>query len=370
MRKNVLFYFLAFTMTLVVGCAAISNSAGFTLNGEIKDAANMEASLDKLGMNNKTTPVGKAPIDAKGKFVITSDQILTPGVYKLTIGSKIAPIIVNGKEKEVKLKGALSSFDDLSFEISGAKGTEEFASAVKALMAKQLDEAAAKKAVEDATNPYAAMQIAMIALTKPSDIPTHNAVLAKLKEFDPTSDFIGGYQSMIAQLGAPKNTQPGAEFISVGQAAPEIALENPEGKVIKLSSLKGKVVLLDFWASWCGPCRMANPHVVEVYNKYKEKGFTVYSVSLDGVDERGKAQMTPEQYQSQMESSKTKWMQAITQDKLTWNSHVSDLKKWGSSAAQLYGINSIPKTFLIGKDGKIVAVNPRNNLEEEVVKAL
>lgn len=368
MRKNVFFYFLAFAITMIVGCAATSPN-GFTISGEIKDAANMEASLDRLAMNNQSIPVGKAGIDGQGKFKIATEEILKPGVYKLTIGSKIAPIIVDGKENDVKIKGTLASFDDLSFEISGAKGTAEFQDAIKKVMTKTMDDAAAKKAVESATNPYAAMQIAMITLRKPTDASVHTAVLERLKQLDPTSDFIGGYQSMIAQLTAPQQQQGGG-LISVGQQAPDIALPDPGGKVISLSSLKGKVVLLDFWASWCGPCRMANPHVVEVYNKYKDKGFTVYSVSLDGVDDRSKAQMTPEQYQAQVEASKTKWTQAITQDKLTWNNHVSDLKKWGSSAAQIYGVNSIPRTFLIGKDGKVVAVNPRNNLEEELLKVL
>jgi len=80
--------------------------------------------------------------------------------------------------------------------------------------------------------------------------------------------------------------------------------------------------------------------------------------------------MSPEQFETQLAASKTKWTQAIQQDKLTWDSHVSDLKKWNSAAAQLYGVNSIPRTFLIGKDGKIVAVNPRTNLEEELLKVL
>lgn len=369
MRKNILFYLLAFSMTLVVGCGAMSASKGFTLTGEIKDAANMEASLDRLGMQNNAIPVGKANIDANGKFTLKTEKELAAGVYKLTIGSKIAPIIVNGKEKEVFIKGSLASFDDMSFEIKGAKGTEEFASAIKGLMNKTLDDAGAKKAVEESTNPYAAMQIAMITLRKPGDAAIHTAVLEKLKAFDPTSDYISGYQAMISQLSAPQPQGP-AESIAVGQPAPEIALANPEGKVISLSSLKGKIVLLDFWASWCGPCRMANPHVVEVYNKYKEKGFTVYSVSLDGIEERQKAGMSPEQYQSMLDASKTKWLDAIKKDNLTWNNHVSDLKKWGSSAARDYGVNSIPKTFLVGRDGKIVAVNPRNNLEEELLKVL
>jgi thiol-disulfide isomerase/thioredoxin len=116
--------------------------------------------------------------------------------------------------------------------------------------------------------------------------------------------------------------------------------------------MKGKVVLLDFWASWCGPCRKENPNVVRVYNQYKDKGFTVFSVSLD------------------RENGKDAWVQAIKQDGLIWDNHVSDLKFWKSEAGATYGIQSIPQTFLLDREGKIVAVNPRNNLEEAVKKAL
>ncbi|MDJ1484890.1 TlpA disulfide reductase family protein [Cytophagaceae bacterium DM2B3-1] len=136
-----------------------------------------------------------------------------------------------------------------------------------------------------------------------------------------------------------------------GQKAPEISLPNPQGKVIKLSSLKGKVVLLDFWASWCGPCRQSNPDVVKLYEKYKDQGFTVYSVSLD--------------------QNKQKWEQAISKDGLTWENHVSDLKFWYSKAAEDYGIEAIPATFLIDKDGVILDTDLHGkSLENAVKKAL
>ena len=146
--------------------------------------------------------------------------------------------------------------------------------------------------------------------------------------------------------------------IEVGQKAPELAYENPQGKVITLSEInKKRVILIDFWASWCGPCRMANPALVEFYNKYSKKkyknaknGFSIVSVSLD--------------------KSKEPWIQAIEKDGLVWDTHVSDLKKWESDPAAVYGVRAIPKTFLVGRDGKIAAIDPRDNLEEEVKKIL
>lgn len=124
-----------------------------------------------------------------------------------------------------------------------------------------------------------------------------------------------------------------------GMEAPEISMKDPDGNTRRLSDLRGKVVLIDFWASWCGPCRHENPNVVSLYKKYHDKGFEIYSVSLD--------------------KEKGKWLKAIKDDGLIWPNHVSDLSGWVSSGGKTYGVMSIPNTVLVGRDGKIIARNLR-----------
>ena len=132
--------------------------------------------------------------------------------------------------------------------------------------------------------------------------------------------------------------------------APDFTLSTPEGKPISLSSLKGKVVLIDFWASWCGPCRKENPNLVKLYEKYKDKGFTILSVSLD--------------------NDEAAWKKAIEADGLIWPNHVSDLKGWESTMTKVYGFNSIPHTVLVNKEGKINGIGLRGEALEEKIKSI
>lgn len=165
-------------------------------------------------------------------------------------------------------------------------------------------------------------------LDKDEYYQTYVAIAEKLKKewsaYDRAQDFIKYVDNM--------------KLTAVGQPAPEIALPNPQGEVVKLSSLRGKYVLVDFWAKWCGPCRQENPNVVRAYQKYKDKGFTVFGVSLD--------------------RNREDWLQAIEQDNLTWT-HVSDLKYWQSEAAKTYNITGIPFSVLLDPNGVIIDKNLR-----------
>ena len=156
-----------------------------------------------------------------------------------------------------------------------------------------------------------------------------------------------------------KATTPGKEIAAylarlaptaVGQVAPDFTLETPDGKPLSMHSVKGKVKVLDFWASWCGPCRAENPNVVELYKKFHPKGLEIVGISLD--------------------ENKDQWQQAIKDDKLAWK-QMSDLKGWESEVAQLYGISAIPHTIILDENNVIIAKNLRGKkLEEKIAELL
>jgi len=196
--------------------------------------------------------------------------------------------------------------------------------------------------------------------------PNSPALLPVLSTLDTEKEF-SVYESIVNQLvvgfkGSPnvaaakqqldqmKVQKEASAFLGSGKPAPDFTQNDVNGKPVSLSDLKGKVVLIDFWASWCGPCRKENPNVVVLYNKYKDAGFTVLSVSLD--------------------DNKANWLAAIEKDKLIWPYHVSDLKKWSNEVARKYQVSGIPFTVLVDKEGNIIDTKLRGAELERALAAI
>ena len=220
------------------------------------------------------------------------------------------------------------------------EGQEKIIQKREALNAEMLEKANKTFIDKNGASPvalYALTQYAGYDIDADKAEPLFNALDSKVKALPSAVAFS-------EQLEIAKKT-------GIGKMAMDFTQEDTSGVPVSLSSLRGKYVLVDFWASWCGPCRVENPNVVKVFNQYKDRGFTVLGVSLD------------------REGAKDKWMKAIHDDNLTWT-HVSDLKFWNNAVAQQYGIKAIPMNLLIDPQGKIIAKNLRGPALEEKVASL
>ena len=193
----------------------------------------------------------------------------------------------------------------------------------------------------------AALVIALSAINLEQDPKTYASIIQQLLKSFPGSLTVQRYAENFERIMAEKEKN---KPLGIGKIAPDFEELMVDRKtMLKLSDLRGKVVLIDFWASWCGPCRRENPNVVKTYNQYKDKGFTIMSVSLD--------------------KDLAKWKAAIAADQLSWPNHVSDLGGWQSKVSRLYQVGSVPYTVLIDAEGKIIQTNLRGSaLESELEK--
>ncbi len=382
MRSKFLFLLTFSVSFLFYQCAKDGNSGGLTISGKINNAGNMQVYLDKLGISptSANLVVGKADADASGNFEFDLPQKLSEGIYRLRVGEQKLNLILDGKESDITVNGDLANLNQFNYEVTGSASSIAYRNVIQKLISRQMDADGIRAFVDTTANPMTAVYVAAQALgNNTSLMDIHERAKARLIQAYPASTYKDEYEAHLASLKQAAVNPGGGNgfnFVEEGsrQPAPEIKLPSPNGKQYALSDLKGKVVLLDFWASWCGPCRRENPNVVRIYNQYKDQGFTVFSVSLDGLDSRQMAayQNDKTQINQAIEDSKKRWKEAIAKDGLVWDYHVSDLKKWECEPARQYGVSSIPRTFMIDKEGKIAAVNLRGaeQIEEALKKLL
>lgn len=345
-------------------------------------------SKDEFVIDGKFTNVGdlKQVMLYRGDKIIDSAMLTESGEFKFNVASPDADFyFISAKEKSYLL--AAQNGDEIEFSadfasqtgdyiMSGADAAtklKEFSSmnaeygkmnmAIQEEYKKKLSEnPALKDSLERVLIPrfeknVEAFSTKAIAFAK--DNQSNLAGFYAISSLDPAKFETSLLEYAEGIKGKFPNTKAVKDFIvkmdklktvAVGQIAPDFETLSTEGKSIKLSDLRGKYVLLDFWASWCAPCREENPNLVAQYNSFKDKNFTIFSVSLD--------------------DNKDKWLSAIKADNLSWT-NVSDLKQWDSKVVGLYSIEGIPSSFLLDEKGKIIAKNLRGpQLQEFLIKTL
>lgn len=374
-------HFIKMKYTILVLCLASlafsSCNTGSYVKGTITNAEGEQAVLEQL---TPTSVVGldSMMISEDGEFKIAT-TIAEPGFYRLRLGANNYVILQLAPDEQVELTGNALDFYK-SYEIKGSVGSEgvreldrfmranyEQTDSLRQIFALQSTETNADslmKTIEPLFNAKQAEKIAFVydfidknkgslatlsavqSLDPKEHFDKFEEVGKALAESLPKSEYVTTFNARLTDM---KAQQQAAQRTTEGGLAPEIAVLDPSDQPIKLSDFKGKVVLIDFWASWCKPCRMENPNVVKMYDRFKNKGFEIFGVSLD--------------------QNKEAWLQAIKDDKLTWK-HGSELKFWQSSFVPVYSLEGIPMTFLVDAEGRILAKGLRGEALEKKLEEI
>ncbi len=363
-------------LTLLLGLlttTVFSQTLMVKISGSFFNTTSKEIKLSYANSNGTFEDFGNASLTKDGKFEMQT-KVPRADYYILRLDEGNVNVILR-ENSDIKVFGDAKDLGQFTNFVGSDESAELNKFAHKAATwIKQRQEAEQKIKANPALETQVNAEMQAVFSQFQNDFTefykanqTSPALIAALNVVDANQDFNSFEiitKSLMASFGQSKKIQELATYYEQMKAKNEAANMFAPGKLapdfeelkldrktkMKLSDLRGKVVLLDFWASWCGPCRRENPNVVNVYNKYKDKGFTVMSVSLDG----------------DIES----WKRAIEQDGLIWPNHVSDLKKWSSAVGRIYQVNSIPFTVLIDQEGKIVTTNLRGPALEEAVSKL
>ncbi|MBI3518678.1 MAG: AhpC/TSA family protein [Bacteroidetes bacterium] len=359
------------------------NTSGFELKGTLSNSKGESIYLEKLAQSG-VTAVDSAVINEKGEFLI-NHYSPSVGFYRLRISNSNFAMLVLDSAQKVTVTADARDLGN-TFKAEGSPDTQLFLDYNKlaqgqkvrtdslenifrtAMVVMKLDSIRADSLSKELQKPYEVMigqysdivakkikensnsfaSIMAIQQLRPENyLDVYKALDKGLSERYPDNKDIKSYHAMVQQA---EMMVARTQAIKVGAEAPELILPMPNDKDLALSSLRGKVVLIDFWASWCAPCRKELPNVKHAYEKYKSKGFEILGVSLD--------------------KDRTAWLEAISKEGLTWP-QVSDLKFWQSEACSIYAVQSIPYTVLIDKEGKIIATDLRGaELEKKLAEVL
>lgn len=331
---------ISYILSLILLFSACNLSAQkSTLSGTLTGLPEGSQAILNQIVADKLQPIDTLSLDKKGAFKLTLEPS-EPTLYILNVSNiegNMCHLIIGPKEKiSVDL---IYNADRRAFVISSCKGSANIE------VYRQFNDI-----LLGAVNPTA--QTLVPGLVEDLLLKNKNVLISAFLCTFFENDFDNHAHLYMQVRDALQPLYPKDPFVQhlsdrlkgvllPGMEAPEIEMKDPSGNLRKLSDLRGKIVMIDFWASWCGPCRRENPNVVKLYHKYHDQGFEIYSVSLD--------------------KNKEAWLKAIQDDGLVWPNHVSDLNGWTSSGGKTYGIMSVPSTVLIDKDGKIIARNLRGS---------